>query len=132
MDLLIASFNRSLTTSSYSNAFPASIDVFRNKRQPSWSDLQEVMRQMLADSLIGNTISGSNVCGRRSGEGQIGDDELCVRWYQLASVGPRFHVSSHSTPDKFVGFTQRCLVAILQRYLFNLRHTNNKRNFHSN
>lgn len=121
LKLIHLASNQTLITSSYSNDFPEHIQVFRNIYNSSWSELQTLYRQMLADALNGNTISGSNVCGHLSRENER-NEEMCVRWYQLASVGPRFQISSESTPDKFEGSTQRCLISIIKRWYWFKKH----------
>lgn len=112
LELLSKAMPRPITTSSYSYDFPASIRVWRKSYNSSWDELNVVYRQMLADSLAGITLAGYSICKNHNGEL---DEELCMRWYQMASVGTHFQISSNSTPDKFQGFTQRCMIATLNR-----------------
>ena len=37
--------------------------------------------------MFGMTHSGADVCGFTNGEGDL-DEELCLRWYQLATFFP--------------------------------------------
>lgn len=52
--------------------------TFNRNYETKWEGLQQMLRDVLSDSLFGNSLVGSDVCGGT--KGPIGDEELCLRW----------------------------------------------------
>lgn len=56
--------------------------------QRTWDSLYFGLASTLRSQMFGMPLSGSDVCGYyANGEGAI-DEELCLRWYQLATLFP--------------------------------------------
>jgi alpha-glucosidase len=53
----------------------------------SWDSLYFGLASVLRSQMFGMPLSGSDVCGYKSG-GEMLDEELCLRWYQLATFFP--------------------------------------------
>lgn len=88
--------------------------TFSQNGEATWVDLRRAFTQMLSDSLSGLRISGSAVCGGSQSNLNV-DEELCLRWYQMASMSPFFKVYSTITPDKFSLKTAKFMITALRR-----------------
>jgi len=53
----------------------------------SWDSLYFGLASVLRSQMFGMPLSGSDVCGYKTG-GDTLDEELCLRWYQLATFFP--------------------------------------------
>lgn len=87
--------------------------VISSNYEATWSNLQRAFKDMLIESIAGIRIAGSGACG------SIGsvptDEELCVRWYQLASVSPMLKVYADRTPEIFTGYSRDMIVFAIRR-----------------
>lgn len=87
--------------------------VISSNYEATWSNLQQAFSDMLIESIAGIRIAGSAACG------SIGpvptDEELCVRWYQLASVSPMLKVYADRTPEIFTGYSKDMMVFAIRR-----------------
>lgn len=66
--------------------------------------------------MIGLYFMGASVCG----DDIIDNDktiseELCIRWYQFASLTPLFRVQSDRLPSSFSQYGMRLMNAIIRR-----------------
>lgn len=61
----------------------------------SWDSLYFGLASVLRSQMFGMPLSGSDVCGYKS-ENSTLDEELCLRWYQLATFFP---LARHSQSD---------------------------------
>lgn len=59
----------------------------------TWTTLRESLAQTLELGLAGVHVAVAPICGNEFSEAPI-DAELCLRWYQVASLLPMAHVSS--------------------------------------
>lgn len=91
--------------------------AFSQNGNATWIDLRRAFAQMQSDSVSGLRISGSAVCGGDDSRFvENVDEELCLRWYQMASLSPLFKVYATSTPDKFSIKTAQFMISAMRRY----------------
>lgn len=90
--------------------------VISSRYEATWSNLQQSFKDMLIESIAGIRIAGSVACGS-IGAVPTNDEELCVRWYQLASVSPMLKVYADRTPEIFTGYSRDMMVFAIRRYM---------------
>jgi len=54
----------------------------------TWDSLYLGLASVLRSQMFGMPLSGTDVCGYKSGTDTVLDEELCLRWYQLATFFP--------------------------------------------
>lgn len=100
-----------------------SINVFgisyRQNVTSSWLDFGNHVKSLVGLSVGGYNLYGFPVCGdynRRMGDKYDDvNEELCIRWYQFASVMPIFRLSTSRYVDKFSAYGQTTLAEIIRR-----------------
>lgn len=60
----------------------------------SWSNLKQMIRTVLYNSLYGNPLVSVPVCGSTDTYNQQQHESLCMRWYLMAATMPIFRISS--------------------------------------
>lgn len=104
-----------LTTTPSINVFGIS---YRQNVSSSWLDFGKHVRHLVGLSVGGYNLYGFPVCGDYGGVGKEKDEvneELCIRWYQFASVMPIFRLSTSRYVDKFSQYGQMTLMDIIRR-----------------
>lgn len=100
-----------------------SINVFgisyRQNVSSTWYDFGNHVKYLVGLSVGGYNLYGFPVCGDFTKE-VVGNDEdiseeLCIRWYQFASVMPIFRLNSNRYVDSFSLYGQRELINIIRR-----------------
>lgn len=69
----------------------------------TWDGLRKAMNLLLANSMAGLPFTGSEVCGNSI---KLIDEELCVRWYQLAAIMPIFRIHASKVLGQFSSLAQ--------------------------
>ncbi|XP_053670447.1 lysosomal alpha-glucosidase-like [Anopheles nili] len=81
----------------------------------SWISLRREVGRTIGLSVLGISFTGTPACGNAPlGNGTV-SEELCIRWYQFASLLPLFRVTADRTPNRFSGFGQRVMLTALRR-----------------
>uniref|UniRef100_A0A182K067 P-type domain-containing protein n=1 Tax=Anopheles christyi TaxID=43041 RepID=A0A182K067_9DIPT len=81
----------------------------------SWISLRREVDQCIGLSIVGISFTGTPVCGNAPAARGNASEELCIRWYQFASLLPLFRVTADRTPNKFTRFGQRLMHAALRK-----------------
>uniref|UniRef100_A0A182T0R7 P-type domain-containing protein n=1 Tax=Anopheles maculatus TaxID=74869 RepID=A0A182T0R7_9DIPT len=81
----------------------------------SWISLRSEVDRCIGLSVVGITYTGTPVCGNAPPGRANVSEELCIRWYQFASLLPLFRVTADRTPNKFSRFGQRVMHAVLRK-----------------
>lgn len=114
---------RNLFLSSESSLYPNTNTLLRGISS-SWEDLHTTRCQVLTNALTGLHSVNSNVCGD---EFTRFDVELCVRWYQFASLTSVYRALTTVAPHRFNKFHQKLLARAtrlryaLSTYLLTMR-----------
>ncbi|XP_063708742.1 uncharacterized protein LOC134837304 [Culicoides brevitarsis] len=87
---------------------------YRQHVAGTWRDFRNQVKYLAALCVGGYNLYGFPVCGSYV-EGDTVNEELCIRWYQFATVMPIFRMSTTRFVDKFSSFAQRTLLGIIQR-----------------
>lgn len=87
--------------------------VISSNYEATWSNLQQVFKDMLIESIAGIRISGVAACGSTGPTPT--DEELCVRWFQLATVSPMLKVYDDRSPEVFTGHSKDMMVYAIRR-----------------
>lgn len=64
----------------------------------SWTSFQDAMSKMLYNSVFNHPLTAIPVCGSTATFDKVVHEELCIRWYLMASTSPVFRISSE---DRF-------------------------------
>lgn len=81
----------------------------------SWVALNATRNEILANSMTGLHSTNSNICGDVSVS--AGLDELCLRWYQFASLTSIYRALTTVAPHRFNKFYEKAMVRTTrQRY----------------
>uniref|UniRef100_A0A182MTI5 P-type domain-containing protein n=1 Tax=Anopheles culicifacies TaxID=139723 RepID=A0A182MTI5_9DIPT len=90
----------------------------------SWIALRSEVDRCIGLSVVGVSFTGTPVCGNAPlGRGNV-SEELCLRWYQFASLLPLFRVTADRTPNKFSNFGRRIMHAVIRKRYSLLEYTN--------
>ncbi|XP_035897667.1 lysosomal alpha-glucosidase-like [Anopheles stephensi] len=81
----------------------------------SWIALRSEVDRCIGLSVVGISFTGTPVCGNAPLGRTNVSEELCIRWYQFASLLPLFRVTADRTPNKFSRFGQRVMHAVLRK-----------------
>lgn len=99
-----------------------SISVFgisyKQNVSSTWNDFGKHVESLTGLSVGGFNLYGFPVCGdfiSKGGNNEVVSEELCIRWYQFASVMPIFRLSSSRFVDNFSLYGQRTLINIIRR-----------------
>jgi len=76
-----------LTRGSYASTSKYTPSQAHTNNQRSWNSLYYGLISVLRSQMFGMIHSGTDVCGYYSGGDEL-DEELCLRWYQLATFFP--------------------------------------------
>lgn len=83
------------------------------KTSSTWFNFAKQIHQVVTASLGGIKLLGAPVCGSDSFIST--HDQLCIRWYQFASLLPVFKITSERFVNRFSLPTQRLLIGIIER-----------------
>ncbi|XP_059621205.1 lysosomal alpha-glucosidase-like [Phlebotomus argentipes] len=91
----------------------ANVPITSRQTPSSWTELRHQVRRTMGQGISGVHFSSANICG----DDETLSEELCVRWYQFASLSPMYRVASSKAPNKFSSFAERLIKAsTLRRY----------------
>ena len=76
-----------LTKGSYASTGKYTPSVAHTNNERSWDSLYYGLASVLRSQMFGLPHSGSDICGYKTGGDKL-DEELCQRWYQLATFFP--------------------------------------------
>lgn len=62
----------------------------------SWTNFQDAISKMLYNSVFNHPLIGIPVCGSTATFDKVTHEQLCIRWYLMASTSPFFRISSES------------------------------------
>ncbi|XP_055700292.1 lysosomal alpha-glucosidase-like [Phlebotomus papatasi] len=89
------------------------VPIFNRNVSSTWAELRNQVRRTMGRAVSGVHFSSANICG----DDENLPEELCVRWYQFASLSPIYRVSSSKAPSKFTRFAQRLIrTSTMRRY----------------
>ncbi|XP_055696032.1 probable maltase-glucoamylase 2 isoform X2 [Lutzomyia longipalpis] len=89
----------------------ANVPISRRQVPSTWTELRNLVRRTMGQSISGIYFSSANICG----DGETWTEELCIRWYQFASLSPFYRVASAKAPTSFSKFAQSLLRASTER-----------------
>ncbi|XP_050068566.1 lysosomal alpha-glucosidase-like [Anopheles maculipalpis] len=89
----------------------------------TWISLRSEVDRCIGHSVVGISFTGTPVCGNAPGRANV-SEELCIRWYQFASLLPLFRVTADRAPNKFSGFGQRVMHATVRKRFALLEYMN--------
>uniref|UniRef100_A0A182R4X0 P-type domain-containing protein n=1 Tax=Anopheles funestus TaxID=62324 RepID=A0A182R4X0_ANOFN len=90
----------------------------------SWISLRSEVNRCIGLSVVGVSFTGTPVCGNAPLGRTNVSEELCIRWYQFASLLPLFRVTADRTPNKFTHFGRRVMYAVLRKRFSLLEYMN--------
>lgn len=105
---------RPLLVLAESTTSPNANVVYRQTRA-TWAALREILGRILANSLNGIGSANVNVCGDDGNGNDSVNFELCVRWYQLASMTALYRVESRQSPIYLSKYGQRLVARVTRR-----------------
>ena len=76
-----------LTRGSFAGTGRYSPAQAHTNNERSWNSLYYGLASVLRSQMFGMPLTGTDVCGYRTEEDTL-DEELCLRWYQLATFFP--------------------------------------------
>jgi alpha-glucosidase (family GH31 glycosyl hydrolase) len=85
-----------LTKGSFSGISRFTGAVAHTDNERTWDSLYFGLQSTLRSQMFGMPLSGSDICGYKSA-GDALDEELCLRWYQMATLFP---LARHSQEAK--------------------------------
>lgn len=88
--------------------------VINQKFNATFTHLRQQARQIISGTMVGLSFMGASVCGDDLMETEI-NEELCIRWYQFASLTPLFRVQADRIPSTFSQYGMRLMNAIIRR-----------------
>ncbi|GAB0086331.1 P-type domain-containing protein [Sergentomyia squamirostris] len=89
------------------------VPTIRRHVKSTWRELTLQVRRIMGQAISGIYFTSSNVCG----DEEVISEDLCVRWYQFASLSPIYRVSLSKSPYKFSRLAQKLIKAsTLRRY----------------
>ncbi|XP_053659940.1 lysosomal alpha-glucosidase-like [Anopheles marshallii] len=109
----IASSNAFVVTGAYDVRSRAAI--LPSNISSSWISLRSEVDRCIGLSVVGVSFTGTPVCGNAPLAGVNVSEELCIRWYQFASLLPLFRVTADRTPNKFSQFGRRIMHGIIRK-----------------
>jgi hypothetical protein len=78
----------------------------------SWAQLNEMVQLTVSASMAGLGLIGAPVCGDIK---TALNEELCIRWYQFASLTPLFKIESDRSPLMFTNTAKQVMSNIIRR-----------------
>lgn len=85
-----------LTKGSFTSTGRYTAATAHTNNERSWSSLYFGLQSVLRSQMFGLPLSGTDVCGYKSSGDNL-DEELCLRWYQLATFFPLARHSQDAT-----------------------------------
>lgn len=107
-----ATDNKFLIASGYS--MESSVAVINQNFNATFTHMRQQVRQIISGTMAGLHFMGSSVCGDDLMDAEI-NEELCIRWYQFASLTPLFRVQADRIPSTFSQHAMRLMNAIIRR-----------------
>lgn len=95
-----------LFLSSESSTNPNSNTLLRGINA-TWAALLQIKTELLSNSMTGIHSVNSNICGDLNIDISYSQAELCLRWYQFASVTSIYRTLTTASPIRFSKFFQR-------------------------
>lgn len=127
LDKMVLMYQNSLTTETYkalqqnhrnndewviATGVLAQASSLQYSSNTTWVAFQRTITRHVSFEMAGINHYGSNVCG--SNKAEVHQEELCIRWYQFASLTPHFRVTSQNFVNKFSIFAQNLMLRAIQ------------------
>lgn len=91
----------------------SSVSSFKHIAEATWVEFRLNVDKHASLALAGINHFGSIVCGSHNFQSK--QEELCIRWYQFASLTPLFKVNTIKYVDKFTVNAQRIMIDTIKR-----------------
>lgn len=99
----------SVFLSSESSAYPNTNTLLRGV-VGAWEALNSTREKVLSHSMTGLLTINANICGDTEPSRRF-NEELCVRWYQFASLTPIYRtLTSVAPPQRFSKFNEKVII----------------------